>query len=73
VNNHELHQTAVAYRTDTDRGDLELPVNPEFVSLPPKLTPDQYVAWCEEHLRQPLTRLVSPPEDPLLPRPEFDL
>jgi len=71
--NHELQEAAVAYRTNTDGGDLELPNNREFISLPPKLTPDQYVAWCEEHLREPLTRLVSPPEDPLLPRPEFVL
>lgn len=71
--NHELHEAAAAYRTETDGGDLQLPINREFISLPPKLTPDQYVAWCEERLREPLTRLVSPAEEPLLPRAEFVL
>ena len=69
--NHELRESAVAYRAGADASGLELPIDREFISLPPRLTPDQYVAWCEERLREPFTRLVSPPEDPLLPRQEF--
>ena len=71
--NHELREAAVAYRAGGDTGDLELPVGREFISMPPRLTPDQYVARCEECLKEPLTRLVSPPDDPLLPQSEFVL
>ena len=71
--NHELREAAVAYRAGADAAGLELPVDREFISVPPRLTPDQYVAWCEERLREPLTQLVSPPEAPLLSRPEFVL
>lgn len=71
--NHELREAAVAYRTAADAGDLELPVDREFLSMPPRLTPGQYVAWCEECLKEPLVQLVSPPDVPLAPRPEFDL
>ena len=28
--------------------DLELPVEPDFDSRPPQLTPPRFVAWCEE-------------------------
>jgi hypothetical protein len=71
--NHKLREAAVAYRTSADAGDLELPIGREFISLRPRLTPDQYVAGCEERLKGPLTQLVSPPDDPLLPQPEFCL
>jgi hypothetical protein len=30
--------------------DLELPVDRDFLSVPPKLTFEQYVDWCEEML-----------------------
>jgi hypothetical protein len=71
--NHELREAAVAYRTTADAGSLELPVDREFVSMPPRLTPDQYVAWCEECLKEPLAQLVSTPVDSPVARPEFAL
>ena len=69
--NSELRESAAVFRVSSGADDLELPINREFLSLPPKLSPDQYVAWCEEGLRKPLTRLVSPPEDSLLPGEVF--
>ena len=71
--NPELREATDGYRTDAHAGDLELPIGREFVSMPPRLTPDQYVFWCEELLKEPVTRLVSPPPDPLVPRSEFSL
>lgn len=71
--NHELREAAVAYGTRADAGDLEFPVDREFASTPPKLTPDQYVAWCEERLREPFTQLVSPPNEPPQLRKDFAL
>ena len=47
--NPELHEVAPAYRTSVGN-DLELPSAPGFVSSPPRMTPLEYVAWCEEML-----------------------
>jgi hypothetical protein len=71
--NPELRETAAAYRTNGNAGDLEFPVAREFVSTPPRLTPDQYVVWCEERLREPLAQLVSAPAEPFQMRKEFVL
>jgi hypothetical protein len=62
-----------AYRVNDDTDRLELPIDRDFLSLPPKLTPGQYVAWCEERIKNPISTLVSIPEEPVLPRTVFDL
>jgi hypothetical protein len=36
--------------------DLELPLQPEYRSQPPKLSLEQYVNWCEEMRRAGLVR-----------------
>ena len=46
--NPELREAAVAYRADVDTADLEFPIAPDFNPRPPQLSPNAYVAWCEE-------------------------
>ena len=45
--NPELREAVVPYRTNAD-DRLEFPVAPDFASHPPRMTPDEYMVWCEE-------------------------
>ena len=45
--NPELREAVVAYQAGVD-DKLEFPVAPDFASRPPRMTPDEYVVWCEE-------------------------
>jgi len=47
--NSELREASVAYRSTND-DVLELPDAPDFVSVPPRMTLVEYMAWCEEML-----------------------
>lgn len=47
--NSELRETSVPYRAQIP--DLEFPIAPDFVSRPPRLSPEEHLAWCEEVIR----------------------
>jgi len=70
--NNELHEAAVAYRVEADDELLELPVNRDFNSPPPRLTPTEYVAWCEECLGLAQSKVFKLQDSPKL-RPVFSL
>jgi hypothetical protein len=46
--NPELREAAAACGAEPGAADLEFPIAPDFDSRPPQLSPNAYVAWCEE-------------------------
>jgi hypothetical protein len=71
--NNELHEAAVAYRVEVDDELLELPVNRDFNSPPPRLTPTEYVAWCEDYVKLNPSGFARRLEEEPRVRPVFSL
>jgi hypothetical protein len=71
--NNELREAALAYGVRSSPDRLELPVNRDFASPPPRLTPTEYVAWCEEYMKLNPSGFARRLEDGAKVRPEFSL
>jgi hypothetical protein len=69
---NELREAVAAYRVGQSADDLELPVNRDFHLPPPRLTPVQYVAWCEAQMKMQRLKPMLP-EEPPRARPVFEL